>query len=235
MYPFIAPAALFGVYKLCRDRRKLALQKSEAPLRDGGMLILIWMFAAMVNTAMVGGVVNRNNILYYPLILCAAYALWQVGRRLKTALAAMVVMVAIGFAGMCGIYFGDADYQFATGNYFLSGLQEALDETWDWDCDRYYLTTMDRSDGQKVMTAQVMFAHHIDYAMRAEEEELRGRDGEPNGWYFTERYVLQDFSDFEPNPMECAVYIVRQQEKALFDEADYLITDFGDFAECQQT
>ena len=54
MYPFIAPAALFGVYKLCRDRRKLALQKSEAPLRDGGMLILIWMFAAMVNTAMVG-------------------------------------------------------------------------------------------------------------------------------------------------------------------------------------
>lgn len=230
MYPFIAPAALFGVYKLCRDRRKLALQKSEAPLRDGGMLILIWMFAAMVNTAMVGGVVNRNNILYYPLILCAAYALWQMGRRLKTALAAMVVMVAIGFAGMCGIYFGDADYQFATGNYFLSGLQEALDETWDWDCDRYYLTMMDRSDGQKVMTAQVMFAHHIDYAMRAEEEELRGRDGEPNGWYFTERYVLQDFSDFEPDPMECAVYIVRQQEKALFDEADYLITDFGDFA-----
>lgn len=53
----------------------------------------------MVNTAMVGGVVNRNNILYYPLILCAAYALWQMGRRLKTALAAMVVMVAIGFAG----------------------------------------------------------------------------------------------------------------------------------------
>ena len=89
---------------------------------------------------------------------------------------------------------------------------------------------MDRSDGQKVMTAQVMFAHHIDYAMRAEEEELRGRDGEPNGWYFTERYVLQDFSDFEPDPMECAVYIVRQQEKALFDEVDYLITDFGDFA-----
>ena len=39
MYPFIAPAALFGVYKLCRDRRKLALQKSEAPLRDGGILM----------------------------------------------------------------------------------------------------------------------------------------------------------------------------------------------------
>ena len=230
MYPFVVPAALFGWYKLCRDRRKLALSGSEAPLRDGGMLILIWMFAAIVNTAMVGSVVNRNNILYYPLILCAAYALWQMGRRLRVALAAMLVMIAVGFGGMCGVYFGDADYQNRTGSYFLNGLQNALDETWDWDCDRYYLTTMGRADGKKVMTAQVMFAHQINYAMRAEDKELRGRNGEPNGWYFTERYILQDFSDFEPDPTECAVYIIRQQEKALFDEADYLITDFGNFA-----
>ena len=62
------------------------------------------------------------------------------------------------------------------------------------------------------------------------EEELRGSDGQPNGWYFTERYVFQDFRDFSPDPTECAVYIVRQNEKALFDEADYLITDFGNFA-----
>ena len=230
MYPFVVPAALFGWYKLCRDRRKLALAGNETPLRDGGMLILIWMAAAVLNTAMVGGVVNRNNILYYPLILCAAYALWQMGRRFRTALAAMLVMIVVGFVGMCGTYFGDADYKNITGDYFLKGLQDALDETWDWDCDRYYLTTMNRADGRKVMTAQVMFAHQIDYAMRMEDEELRGRDGQPNGWYFTERYVLQDFGDFEPDPTECAVYIVRQQEKKLFDEADYLITDFGNFA-----
>ena len=96
MYPFVIPAALYGWYRLCRDRRRLALRGSEEPLRDGGMLILVWMFAAIINTTMVGAVVNRNNILYYPWILCAAYALWQMGRRLKTALAAMVVMVALG-------------------------------------------------------------------------------------------------------------------------------------------
>ena len=121
-------------------------------------------------------------------------------------------MIAIGFAGACGVYFTDADYQTETANTFLYGAQEALREAWDWDCDRYYLTTMSRNDGEKVMTAQVMFAHRIDYAMRSEEEELRGSDGQPNGWYFTERYVFQ------------------QNEKALFDEADYLITDFGNFA-----
>ena len=89
---------------------------------------------------------------------------------------------------------------------------------------------MSRNDGEKVMTAQVMFAHQIDYAMRSEEEELHGSDGQPNGWYFTERYIFQDFSDFTPDPTECAVYIVGQNEKTLFDEADYLITDFGNFA-----
>ena len=131
------------------------------------MLILIWMFAAIINTTMVGAVVNRNNILYYPWILCAAYALWQMGRRLRTALAAMVVMIAIGFAGACGVYFTDADYQTETANNFYYGLQDALREAWDWDCDRYYLTTMSRNDGEKTMTTQVMFAHRIDYAMRS--------------------------------------------------------------------
>ena len=126
MYPFVIPAALYGWYRLCRDRRRLALRGSEEPLRDGGMLILVWMFAAIINTTMVGAVVNRNNILYYPWILCAAYALWQMGRRLRTALAAMVVMIAIGFAGACGVYFTDADYQTETANTFLYGAQEAL-------------------------------------------------------------------------------------------------------------
>ena len=81
------------------------------------------------------------------------------------------------------------------------------------------------------MTTQVMFAHQIDYAMRSEEEELRGSDGQPNGWYFTERYVFQGFQGFHARTRRnVAVYIVRQNEKALFDEADYLITDFGNFA-----
>lgn len=168
----------------------------------------------MVNTAMVGGVVNRNNILYYPLILCAAYALWRWAGGSKPRWPAMVVMVAIGFAGHVLASISAMQDYICDGQLFPD-VAGSAGRNVGLDCDRYYLTTMDRSDGQKVMTAQVMFAHHIDYAMRAEEEELRGRDGEPNGWYFTERYVLQDFSDFEPDPMECAVYIVRQQEKTL--------------------
>ena len=229
MYPFVVPAALFGWYKLCRDRRKLALSRSEAPLRDGGMLILIWMAASVINGAVVGTVVNRNNILYYPLILCAAYTLWQMGRRLRVALAAMLTMIAVGFAGMCNVYFSDS-YQQETGEGFAYGLQEALHEAWGWDCDRYYVTLDGHESNEMAMTANVMFAHRIDYAMRAEEEELRGPDGEPNGWYYGERYIYQLFEDFEPDPTECAAYIVSAEETALFDEEDYIIERFGSFA-----
>ena len=229
MYPFVVPAALFGWYKLCRDRRKLALSGSESPLRDGGMLILIWMAASVVNGAVVGTVVNRNNILYYPLILCAAYALWQMGRRLRTALAAMLTMIAVGFVGVCNVYFSDS-YQQETGEGFAYGLQEALHKAWGWDCDRYYVTLDGHESNETAMIANVMFAHQIDYAMRAEEEELRGPDGEPNGWYYGERYIYQMFEDFEPDPTECAAYIVSTEETALFDEEDYIVERFGNFA-----
>ena len=147
MYPFVIPAALYGWYRLCRDRRRGA-PGSEEPLRDGGMLILVWMFAAIINTTMVGAVVNRNNILYYPWILCAAYALWQMGRRLRTALAAMVVMIAIGFAGACGVYFTGRGLSDGDGQQFLLRLAGRAARAWDWDCDRYYLTTMSRNDGE---------------------------------------------------------------------------------------
>ena len=75
-----------------------------------------------------------------------------------------------------------------------------------------------------------MFAHDIDYAGRSEQVELMNAYGEPTGWYFTERYKTVDFETFEPDPMACAVYIITQNEKAYFEESEYLLTDYGDYA-----
>ncbi|MBR2943422.1 MAG: hypothetical protein IKB82_08490, partial [Clostridia bacterium] len=74
------------------------------------------------------------------------------------------------------------------------------------------------------------FAHGVDYAARTEETDLTGPDGEKTGWYFTERYVFTDFVDFVPDPMECAVYIIEHSEKALFDPAEFILTDYGEYA-----
>ena len=230
LYVFMPPALVCGVAWLWHDRRALARQGEERPLRDGAFLVLLWLAATVVNGLIVASVINRNNAVYYPALLCCAYALYRMGKRLRTGLLAAVTMLCVSFAGLCVTYFTDEAYQARVGEQFNDGLQQALADTWSWDCDRYYITITGAADREKVMTGQVMFAHRIDAAQRSEEEELNGPDGAPNGWYYTERYVYQDFTDFEPDPMECATYIVRQEEKTCFDEADFIVTDYVNYA-----
>lgn len=230
LYLFMPPALLCGAVWLWHDRRALARAGRETPLRDGAFVVLLWLCSTLVNGLIVLSVINRNNAIYYPALLCCAYALWRMGKRLRVCLAAAVVMIALSFAGLCATYFADEAYQSQVGESFNAGLQEALADTHAWDCDRYYITITGAADREKIMTGQVMFAHRIDSAQRREEIDLNGPDGQPNGWYYTERYVYQDFTDFEPDPTECATYIILQEEKAYFDEADYLIRDYDNYA-----
>jgi len=230
MYQFMPIVCVCGAYVMWRRRRSLALQGRCGGERDGLTLVLLWMGAALANGILVGGVINRNNVVYYPLLLLAAYALYQMGRRLKVALAGALALILVSFIGLNATYFGDEAYRQEVGAYFHYGLQEALVDTFDWDYDRYYLTTSFSADREVMMASQVMFAHGVDYAARTEETDLTGPDGEKTGWYFGERYVFTDFVDFVPDPMECAVYILEKHETALFDPADFLLTDYGEYA-----
>lgn len=226
MYLFTPPLIVYGVYRLWRDRRELARWDENRPLADGGLLVLIWLLATLFNGSVIGGVINHNNAIFYPVILIVAYVLWRMGKRLRVALLTALCVYTVSFACLCNTYFADEKYQ--TQAAFLNGLHEALVDTWGWDYDHYYLTS--GGDEHRLMNAQVMFAHKIDYSALSEATDLIGPDGEPSGWYFTERYIFTDFSDFEPDPYDCAVYIVEQREKALFDAEDYLIYDYGQFA-----
>ena len=230
VYLFMPPLLLAGVYMLWSERRALALRAQENSFRDGGMLLLIWLCAAVFSGMMIGGIVNRNNAVFYPLMFFAGFALYQMGKRLRMALALFVVMLMISFTGLSITYFTDESYQNEVGDSFHRDLYQALVDTWSWDYDRYYVLSMDENAHKTFMTGSVMFAHQIDYSERNEDRDLDGPDGEPTGWYFTERYVFTDYQDFEPDPMECAVYIISQNEKHLFDPADYLIADYDIFS-----
>lgn len=231
MYLFMPPALLWGMYLLWKQRRALAAAGEDGALRDGGMLILLALLAGVVSGLVVSGAINRCNVTFYPLILVGAYALWQMGRRLRTACALMVAMLAVSFAGLNVTYFTDETYQKTVGDGFFDGLYEALTDTWGWDYDRYYVLTVGDEDGahHTLMSAYVMFAHQIDYRGRSEEIPLRAANGEETDWYFTERYVFTDYADFEPDPMECAVYVIMEGQKPLFDEANYLFTEYGNY------
>jgi len=230
MYFFMPPVLVCGLYLLWNDRREMALTAQEKPLRDGGLLILLWWGCAVFSGLMIGGIVNRNNGVFYPLIFAAAWALYRMGKRLRCALAAAVMIIAVSFVGLNITYFTDDDYQNSVGVSFHDGLHQVLTDTWGWDYDRYYLDIEDQRAGLTFMRAAVKFAHQIDYSAGNEDVELTGADGEPSGWYFTERYVFEEMDAFEPDPMECAVYIVRQENCGRFAAEDYLITDYGPYA-----
>lgn len=226
MYRFMTPLFVYALYRMWRDRRGMAARSEDSAARDGMMIVLVWLFASLVNGLLIGGVINRNNVVYYPMILVCAYGLYLMGKRLRTALAVTAVMLAVSFIGMNVTYFTDETYQ-RCYTVFQNGLVDALEDTWDWDYDEVYVSQV---GGQKLVEASIMYAHDIDYAGRSEQTELLSASGEPTGWYFTERYRVVSFEDFEPDPMACSLYIVTQEEKAIFSEEDFLLTDYGDYA-----
>lgn len=222
MFIFMTPVYVVGAFHLWRERRKLAQEGDVHALSDGGMLMLGWLWAAIFNGIMVGGVPNRNNIVYYALILLSAYGLYAMGKRMKAALAAVVLMVCVAFAGFCSTYFTDEDFRREVEATYHKGLYTAISDTWSWDYDRYYLLG--------IPDIHVMFAHKIDYSMICEDNELLDCNGEPTGWYYSERYEVVNPEIFEPDPMECAVYVLYQESKPLFNEEDYLVMDYGNYA-----
>ena len=226
MYRFMTPLFVYALYRMWRDRRRMVLVQEDGKARDGMMIVLVWLFASLVNGLVIGGGVNRNDVVYYPMILVCAYGLYLMGRRLRTAAAMAAVMLIVSFAGMNVVYFTDEAYQ-NSYRVFQNGLVDALEDTWDWDYDEVYVS---QEGGQKLVEASIMYAHDIDYAGRSEQTELLNASGEPTGWYFTERYRIVSFEDFEPDPMACSLYIVTQEEKAVFSEEDFLLTDYGDYA-----
>lgn len=227
MYRFMAPLLIYAIYRMWRDRRAMAAAAEDSARRDGMMIILVWLFASLVNGLLIGGGVNRNDVVYYPMIIACAYGLYLMAKRLRTASVLVIAMLAVSFTGMNVVYFTDEAYQ-NSYRVFQNGLVDALEDTWDWDYDEVYVT---KTNGGRILAeASIMFAHDIDYAGRSEQVELMNAYGEPTGWYFTERYKTVDFETFEPDPMACAVYIITQNEKAYFEESEYLLTDYGDYA-----
>lgn len=224
MYVFMVPAMLAGLYQLWTHRRAKAQRAEETPLRDGGMFVLLWVAAAAFNGMVIGGWQVHCNILYYPMMLVGAYAIYTAGKSLRLSAQGIAAIILVGFVGFGKVYFHDvARLQTEIGA--RDGYYEALVDTWDWDYDTYYVSTS--SEVPKTAEANVMFAHQIDYSAKSEQTPLVGPDGRMTDWYYTERYIYEDFSEFEPDPMECVVYVINARDKRLFAPEDFILTQYG--------
>ena len=99
--------------------------KGHYPSRNALGLVILWLAIAVLTAIMVPPNINRANLVWLPLVICAAYGLYRlsglavsggggsilsvVSRRVLPGIAcvALVVYLAVSFIAFTGAYFGD--------------------------------------------------------------------------------------------------------------------------------
>lgn len=231
LYPFSIPLLIGGIYLVWRTRRDkaaLALSAREQRHLDGLSLFLCWFCAAVwCGIITESSTTWRANIAYYPLLFCLCFAIWQVARRVRGLAPAAVVCYALGFVVFCSGYFHDESYIARVAHLSRHDMWGALADVHEMDCDRYYIITPEGK--QKETEVMVMVAHRLDGRHLADEEVILSGDGREMD-YYSFCYEYTDFVGFEPDPEECAAYVIAQEQKALFDAEEYIIHDFDLYA-----
>jgi len=166
---------------------------------------------------------QRANAIFYPLLFMVAYALYGAIRRVPSFAPVIALIYALGFLVFAQGYFGDESYRKRNDDFFLAGYYEALLDVRSLDCDVYYVPEYGSS------YTIVWAAHEIE--SRQLQDEMLMRDAQGNEVdIYSYRYVYTYFEDFEPDPWECAAYVVGQDAKHIFDPDDFIVKDFDMFA-----
>lgn len=236
LYIFSFPALIAGLVWLVRDRRRAALaglaRTQDGLDCDAGMMLLCWLIAMAVCGLLTSSPnVNRANGIYYALMLLCAYALYRCVRRVRAFAPLIACMYLLAFGGQCAVYFSPGYVDYTVQNY-QPGLYEAIAsvKTFPYSFDVVYITSPGEDENENVVSRMIAaVALGLDRDEMNDEKELTDASGEPIG-YYTDWFWFQDFSNFTPDPTGCAVYVIPQSARALFDEADYLIWDYQQFA-----
>ncbi|MCL2810823.1 MAG: glycosyltransferase family 39 protein [Clostridia bacterium] len=229
LYTFSVPAIVAGIWLLWRARRAGLAQGEPLSLADrranDGVSLVFLYFCAMVICGLLTDFTTnqRANAIFYPLLFIIAYALYQVIRRIPSFAPAIALIYGLGFLVFVQGYFGDVSYRERTNDFFRAGYYEALLDVRPMDCDVYYVPQAGSS------YTVVWAAHEIDSLQLQDEKPMFDMEGNEMDLY-SYRYIFTDFEDFEPDPWECAAYVVGQDFKHLFDPEDFIIKDFGLFA-----
>jgi len=217
LYTFSVPAIAAGIWLVWRAKRT----DTDG---DGVSIVFLW-FVSMVICGLLTNFTSnqRANAIFYPLLFIMAYALYGAIRRVPSFAPAIALIYALGFVVFVQGYFGDESYRNRNNDFFMDGYYEALVDVRPMDCDVYYVPEAGSS------YTIVWAAHEIESRQLQGEMPMYDMAGNEMDDY-AYRYIFTDYEDFEPDPWECAAYVVGQDTKRLFDPEDFIIKDFGQFA-----
>ncbi len=230
LYPFSVPVIIAGIYMAWRARRARAVRgvgQGEQPAQDGMTLMLCWLVAMVVCGLLTNfTTAQRSNAIFYPLIFLMCYALYQTVRRVPAFIPVILLIYTMGFGVFCAGYFGDQAYIERTAVLHNDDYYGATRDVRPMDCDRYYLYASGNVPTYEVM---ILLNHQVSPAQWYDETPMYDmQDNEMD--YYSGRYIYTDFAGFEPDPGECAAYVILREQKALFAPEDFIIQDYGMYA-----
>lgn len=233
LYPFSWPLLFLGTFWLWWRRRQAVLSPrphlaEQSDRSDAAFLVLAWLLGAVwCGLITADSNINRASAAYYPLILCLCVALVAIIRRVRGFAWPIALLYCLGFLVFCQGYFCDEAYIAKVGDQLFSDAYGALQATRGMDYDRFYVD-INTMGGPKSAEMIAALAYEMDNRQLLGEEPLRDTADNALG-DFSSRFVFTDFIGFVPDPRENAAYIIREEQKPLFDLSRYAATVYDGY------
>ncbi len=210
MYLFSAPFFITGL--VCGIREA----KRRSDLTLSLILLLTGVWAGLVTN---GVNVNRENIIFYPLILFTGLGIYYSARALPFARIAVPAVYLTAFVLFCTVYFGSFAQDIET--YFLKDFETAVSSVKDEDVERIYITVRSQSDSSAAVSEILtLFCHETDALYFQGKTEVNGRS-------YSQTYCYTDMKDITPDPGEDAVYVASLDESGVFDPERFDFEYYG--------
>ncbi|MCX7714168.1 MAG: glycosyltransferase family 39 protein [Clostridia bacterium] len=212
LYLCSMPFVLCGLYFAAREFKK----------KNSGYFLLLLFFATGIWAGIITNNVNINriNIIFYPVLIFMALGLYYTFAWVKSTKWIALGTYAILFVLFASTYF--TSYAQSTKNYFFYDFERALEYVENVDCDKLYITADTQYTGASAVSEILtMFCHNID------AKYFQGTDGSANP--YKERYIFKSIKNITVDPNENAAYVIKQSDKAQFDENIFNITSFNDY------
>ncbi len=210
MYLFSMPFVVLGLvalWKRFRDKR-------------GSMIVLFDLLTGIFCGLLTNGVnVNRNNIIYYPIIILAAVGIYEAVRWVSVSKYVILCTYAAVFCVFAHTYF--TSYAEEIQGYFHKDFGSALTAAADADVSRYYITTYcNATDLTEIL---------VQFYCGVDAKFYQGKTKDENGLSFPDKYHIASMAGITPNASEDAAYVVSAEEFSGMDPTGFHVEQFGTF------
>lgn len=223
-YLFSLPFTIVGFVYIINK-----FKKSEKSKKLGIYIVIAWLFASILSGLITNNVlVNRMNMIFYPLILITGIGIYFVAVKLSKIKILYILIAAVyvfSFVNFDLAYFGYHGKEL--GDSFFVGIGTAIEKAESYDPDVIYVSTYGK--GMQIAELMTMFYSKIDSRYyQGKKEEYSKKTGKKQLPY-GQRYQYYDMSQIRPEAKPGVAYVYFKDEEQYFDANLFNITYYNNY------